>query len=683
MPIVFANAKAYPGAAKEYAQAKRDIALEFETQGGPKYKDSRKLLHFNGKGKPPTYGTVSYSKRLLGSKAGRYLLKAKKGPQLYSSSQAKNAGRLDQPLKARKIFGKIDYAPQGINEAGIQDLNSRRVKARKRMIASGQIQAGQSSRIDFTNKTPKGRALNKPYSVAFRDQLDQWSALSGVSKEARGAATAATTEAMAKERLAIRAAARKPKGPRSNPGIFGGVALTNPGIFSGVALTNPTVEGTVSYVKYAVPVMAAAGVGGLAHFYIVPILDEHVYSKIPVIGEYLSEYSYLATGLLAGAALGAGAAMLDGDMRGYAALAAAGVLAAGGTLQLAQHLGMLSGDSDSGDELEAENNPGIFGGVALTNGGLFGDLAGASDVENHVRLFRGFASTGRVTTNRRNQFNRDMQGQGYSAGEISDLIRVASKASDFEKERRASKNATKKRKLADKRDKQLEYFDKHADELTSNSGVSASGGGAVAAQAQANPGIFSGVALTNPGIFGALGMTGGYGDGMAYEIAAITPVDETASSYSGAGAAMADALHCGADLDMVEGQAAVAGENAWNQKFGSPPVRISPMGGAQGDASHLAGRQGHRWGWLIKMVGFNQFQKMAALPPAQRLNVIQRVRKAAADSFKREMAAANAGSAEAQENPSLFGNLGAAGAFTSEGAGTSYGSTLFAAEPSF
>jgi hypothetical protein len=134
---------------------------------------------------------------------------------------------------------------------------------------------------------------------------------------------------------------------------------------------------------------------------------------------------------------------------------------------------------------------------------------------------------------------------------------------------------------------------------------------------------------------------------------------------------------------MVEGQAAVAGENAWNQKFGSPPVRISPMGGAQGDASHLAGRQGHRWGWLIKMVGFNQFQKMAALPPAQRLNVIQRVRKAAADSFKREMAAANAGSAEAQENPSLFGNLGAAGAFTSEGAGTSYGSTLFAAEPSF
>jgi hypothetical protein len=170
---------------------------------------------------------------------------------------------------------------------------------------------------------------------------------------------------------------------------------------------------------------------------------------------------------------------------------------------------------------------------------------------------------------------------------------------------------------------------------------------------------------------------------MAYEIASITPVDETAHAYSGAGAAMADAMHCGADLDVVEGQAAVAGEGAWNAKFGAPPVRIAPMGGAQGDASHLAGRQGHRWGWLIKMVGFPQFQKMAALPPAQRLNVIQRVRKAAVDTFTREMAAANAGAAEAQENPGIFGNLGASGAFTSEGAGTSYGSTLFAADASF
>jgi hypothetical protein len=628
---------------KAYAQAKRDIALELESQGGPKYKFSRKLKHFNGKGVAPTYEEVSYAKRLLGSKASRYLLKAKKGAAVaYTSTLPKNAERKGKAQRTRRLFNRFEYTPKGVNVATIREWNKRHQEQRPA--------PGQTSR-KFEPKEQLITRNGKTYSVVFSDQLRSW---------------------------------ENQKKAKSNPGIFGGVALTNPGIFGGVALTNPTVEGTVDYVKYALPIAAGAGVGVLAHYYLVPMIDENVYSKIPVVGEYLSEYGYAATGLLAGAALGAGAAMLDGDLRQYAALAAAGVIAAGGALQVAQALGLLNAESDSGDELEAENNPGIFGGVALTNGGIFGNLAGASDVENHVGLLRGFASTGRVTSARRNQFSRDMQAQGYSTGEVGDLIRVATKASDFEKERRASKNATKKRKLADKRDKQLEYFDKYADELTSNAaGVSAAGGGAVAAQAQANPGIFSGVALTNPGIFGALGMAGGYGDGMAYEIASITPVDETAHAYSGAGAAMADAMHCGADLDVVEGQAAVAGEGAWNAKFGAPPVRISPMGGAQGSASHLAGRQGHRWGWLIKMVGFPQFQKMAALPPAQRLNVIQRVRKAAVDTFTREMAAANAGAAEAQENPGIFGDLGASGAFTSEGAGTSYGSTLFAADASF
>ena len=96
----------------------------------------------------------------------------------------------------------------------------------------------------------------------------------------------------------------------------------------------------------------------------------------------------------------------------------------------------------------------------------------------------------------------------------------------------------------------------------------------------------------------------------------------------------ADAEDSGADFSMDEGQALVEGPLSWLKRFGKSPVRATSIRGMK---SRHAGREGHRFGWMIKLVGMEKMQQIAALPPEKRVEVIARLRKAALESLANSM----------------------------------------------
>ena len=184
----------------------------------------------------------------------------------------------------------------------------------------------------------------------------------------------------------------------------------------------------------------------------------------------------------------------------------------------------------------------------------------------------------------------------------------------------------------------------------------ASSSGDMAGLALENEGTFAGLALENEGTFG---------DGMAYQIGSIVSDD---SEYDQA--SLADAFYSGADFDVAEGQAILNGRAAFMQRFGHPPRRVDVHGGRRSGPSHLASRPGHRWGWLIKMVGWENAQKLAALPPQKRVAVLKQLQSNAVTTFQQIMAeqqvAAEAAPELAPEGPQgadgvngLFGAYGA------------------------
>lgn len=96
----------------------------------------------------------------------------------------------------------------------------------------------------------------------------------------------------------------------------------------------------------------------------------------------------------------------------------------------------------------------------------------------------------------------------------------------------------------------------------------------------------------------------------------------------------ADAEDSGADFSVVEGQALMNGPAAWFRRFGRSPQKVM---GVRTAKSRHAGRDGHRWGWLIKLVGMDKAAQIAALPPERRLKVIASLRKQAVDSLANMM----------------------------------------------
>jgi hypothetical protein len=112
------------------------------------------------------------------------------------------------------------------------------------------------------------------------------------------------------------------------------------------------------------------------------------------------------------------------------------------------------------------------------------------------------------------------------------------------------------------------------------------------------------------------------GDGGMYDV---VPLTEGASvDYSGA--SMMDAAAAPADLSMDEGEAALSGPYSWFRRFGRPAVRQRRV---QGAYSPMVGQAGHRFGWLIQLIGFARFQKMASLPPAKRVALLAQLKQQA------------------------------------------------------
>jgi len=162
-----------------------------------------------------------------------------------------------------------------------------------------------------------------------------------------------------------------------------------------------------------------------------------------------------------------------------------------------------------------------------------------------------------------------------------------------------------------------------------------------------NPGVFGAdefgaLALDNPGVFGALALDnpGVFGDGMAYQLGPVGGLgydaDTGAIALGYAGSSLADAYYSGADFDGAEGEAILAGPAEFRRAAGAVPVSAASQ---RSHASNLAGRRYHRWGWLVKLIGWDNVQKLAALSPEQRVRVIQAMRTQALHAYQRSMAA--------------------------------------------
>ena len=175
-------------------------------------------------------------------------------------------------------------------------------------------------------------------------------------------------------------------------------------------------------------------------------------------------------------------------------------------------------------------------------------------------------------------------------------------------------------------------------------------------------GDLSGLALMqNPG-YGAWDYTGGalnnpgYG---AYEYTGSGALNNPAGDeYSDAH--YGDAQYSGNDFDAQEGHALVKGRGMWYKIFGRPGRRMYNRSGNTQASSH-AGKRGHRWGWLIKLVGFEGARKLAAMPPAARIDAIKKFKHFARQKLA-ELTNPSLALNEAPDAPSVYEEMGPTGA---------------------
>jgi hypothetical protein len=177
------------------------------------------------------------------------------------------------------------------------------------------------------------------------------------------------------------------------------------------------------------------------------------------------------------------------------------------------------------------------------------------------------------------------------------------------------------------------------------------------------------------GAISADGMTYGeiYNDGQTYGGVVADGMVEYGDVVIGEyGDAMpADAEDSGADFSVAEGEAMIAGPASWFQRFGRAPKRVMGIRSAK---SRHAGREGHRWGWLIKLVGPEKAAQIAALPPEKRLRVIADLRRQAVSSLANAMAEQAAGTTGANLLPAPQDmGLDLTGAPAGVGGAVSYG----------
>ena len=132
-----------------------------------------------------------------------------------------------------------------------------------------------------------------------------------------------------------------------------------------------------------------------------------------------------------------------------------------------------------------------------------------------------------------------------------------------------------------------------------------------------------------------------YGDGGAFDVVGLGALAMNGQPVSYEAAEFLDAAAAPADLSVEEGEAALAGAGYYASTFGECPVTRSRRGDGM---STLAGRPGHRFGWLIKLIGFDRFQKVAALPPQERVALIGQMKQHAINLADQKKVEEEAGS---------------------------------------
>ena len=169
--------------------------------------------------------------------------------------------------------------------------------------------------------------------------------------------------------------------------------------------------------------------------------------------------------------------------------------------------------------------------------------------------------------------------------------------------------------------------------------------------------------VTNPG-YGSLMVTNpGYG------------ADEAAAASEYVDATEADAFQSTEDFDEDEGQALLGGPRAFFQRFGRP-ARVASRG--QSAYSRHAGKPGHKWGFLIKLLGFRRVAEIAAMPAQQRLAVLADIRSRCIAAFNSLMQSQSAGRDPYMIGAASMGDMSAQGAASYAG----YGSIVYAANNS-
>ena len=136
----------------------------------------------------------------------------------------------------------------------------------------------------------------------------------------------------------------------------------------------------------------------------------------------------------------------------------------------------------------------------------------------------------------------------------------------------------------------------------------------------------------------------GLGDGGYYEIEPLSGVAYDMAGIDYDSAQYGDAYSAPPDLSIVVGQMAVRGREAFMNRFSAPPKR---MAGEKRASSSMAGKMGHRWGRLIKSLGWYSFSQLAKMPPAQRRKLIRTMKssamQASKSTFDRELTGAYQG----------------------------------------
>jgi len=134
-----------------------------------------------------------------------------------------------------------------------------------------------------------------------------------------------------------------------------------------------------------------------------------------------------------------------------------------------------------------------------------------------------------------------------------------------------------------------------------------------------------------------------FGDGGAYDVVPLGGIGMDGSGMGGIGIGMggigigmgaidagdygdacaADAQYCGPDLNAYEGEAAMYGAPAYRRMFG-PPALVHSRSVTR--HSRHAGKPGHRWAWLVKLIGWDRFGKLAAMEPNARVALLEQLR---------------------------------------------------------